>query len=161
MEATVIAVMSALVAAVAAVAATLQVRLVRKQTKYAEDVAIATLYHRTGHQFVELDRFFVDHPELRPFFYSGAHVPKDILLKNQIEACAEMLFDLAEVCHANHSVLKGTAKDWDRYFSFIYTNSPALREYSESTATCIPWWFSEPLCNCRKRELPDQSWRQS
>jgi hypothetical protein len=139
MEATVIAVISVLIATTAAVATAWQARLIRKQMQHEQNVAVATLYHTITHQFVELDRFFVDRPELRPFFYEGAGIPSDDpVLRSRVEAVAEMLFDLAESCHANNRVLEKIATDWDKYFSFIYACSPALRQYAKDHGHLYP-----------------------
>jgi hypothetical protein len=84
--------------------------------------------------------FFVDRPELRPYFYEDKPLPKDEHERARLDAASEMLADLAEsvIACGPGSVLDRSwigpglgpmAIDWNEYFAFLFQNSPALRAY--------------------------------
>jgi hypothetical protein len=135
---TLVTIASAVVAMLAAVAAGWQAGLIRKQVRHDRDLATATLYQSIAGRFVEIDKFFVDRPQLRPYFYDDEALPADDMLRNQVLASAEMIFDLAECCYASAPVLRGRASDWDQYFGLLYRNSPALRAYAADYAQFYP-----------------------
>jgi hypothetical protein len=87
------------------------------------------LYFSIANSFKELDIFFVDRPELRPYFYEGKPMPTDERERASVDATSEMLADLAESAIACGPGLGPLAVDWNKYFAFIYRNSPALRDY--------------------------------
>jgi hypothetical protein len=77
---------------------------------------------------------FVDHPELRPYFYDdNIPVPEDDKEKSRIFATAEMLAD-----HWESTILSEESLDpnvhglWLIYMMGIYCKSPSLREFLEN-----------------------------
>jgi hypothetical protein len=138
MVTTVLAIVGAIIASIAALAGAIQAHLVRKQSEHASKLALATLHQQIAKQFIEFDAFFVDRPYLYPFFYQNAQVTRKTKYATQIRMTAEMIFDLAEFCHANKAVLGTLAHDWDNYFHNLYVQSPALQEYAEQYAKYYP-----------------------
>ena len=126
MTTTLIAVFGVVVAVLAVVAAAVQAVLLRRQIKESSDVALATLYQQIARQFIEFDVFFVDRPYLYEFFYANAPVAADSSRAIEVRMTSEMLFDLAEYCHANKAALGTLAHDWENYFHNLYKSSPAL-----------------------------------
>ena len=120
---------SLLLAAIAAIIALWQGRLLRKQIENGRQVNSADLYFRVANSLRDLDIFFVDRPELRPFFYENKKLPRSKREKDRLSAAAEMLVDLAESVIACGPGLGSLAVDWDKYFTFLYRNSEALRKY--------------------------------
>lgn len=74
---------------------------------------------------------FVDHPELRAYFYGDElPVPEDTILKNQVFAAAEMLADHWESTMLSDDTLNSEVDElWRIYMLGIYCRSPALREF--------------------------------
>lgn len=74
---------------------------------------------------------FVDHPELRCYFYGDEFpVPEDPVLKDQVFAAAEMLADHWESTMLSDDALNSEVDAlWRIYMLGIYCRSPALREF--------------------------------
>ncbi len=74
---------------------------------------------------------FVDHPELRAYFYGNdLPLPEDAILKNQVFAAAEMLADHWESTMLSDDTLNNEVDAlWRIYMLGIYCRSPALREF--------------------------------
>jgi len=74
---------------------------------------------------------FVDHPELRAYFYGDdLPVPENSVLKNQVFAAAEMLADHWESTMLSYDTLNSEVDAlWRIYMIGIYCRSPALREF--------------------------------
>jgi hypothetical protein len=118
-----------ILALVAAIIALWQGRLLRKQIETDQRTTQTDLYFRVANSFRDLDLFFVDHPELRPFFYQNKKLPRSGRKRAQLSAAAEMVVDLAESVIACGPGLGALAVDWHKYFAFLYRNSEALRKY--------------------------------
>jgi hypothetical protein len=59
----------------AAVAAIWQGYILRKELRHSQRSTEADLYFRVHSAMLELDTFFVDRPELRPYFYETSGRP--------------------------------------------------------------------------------------
>jgi hypothetical protein len=79
-----------------------------------------------------------DRPHLRPFFFDNREPPRQGDRRAEVESTAEMIWDLAEYCHANTPVLGDQAHDWDKYFAKLHEHSPALRAYDLESGHFYP-----------------------
>jgi len=125
-------------ALVAAIIALWQGYLLRKQVENDRRVNEVDLYFRVASTLKDLDVFFVDRPELRPYFYENKRLPRSKRKQAQLSAAAEMLVDLAESIIACGPGLGTMAVDWHKYFAFLYRNSAALRKYWEDYSYYYP-----------------------
>lgn len=113
----------------AAAVALWQGYLLRRQIEDSRKVNEVELYFRVASQLKDLDAFFVDRPDLRPYFYENKRLPRSSRQRYRMEAVAEMLCDLAESVIACAPGLGSMAIDWNKYFAFMYHNSAPLRAY--------------------------------
>jgi len=127
-----------LLALVAAIIALWQGYLLRKQLENDRRVNEVDLYFRVANSLRDLDVFFVDRPELRPYFYENKRLPRNKRKQAQLSAAAEMLVDLAESVIACGPGLGPMAVDWHKYFAFLYRNSEALRKSWEDYSYYYP-----------------------
>lgn len=116
-------------ALVAAIIALWQGYLIRNQLQQNQRLNEVDVYFRIANSMRDLDIFFVDRPELRPYFYENKKLPRDKLLLDRLDAASEMLIDLAESVIASTPLLGNMAVDWHKYFTFVYHNSEALRQH--------------------------------
>ncbi|MHB8829366.1 MAG: hypothetical protein ACYC6Q_07550 [Syntrophales bacterium] len=86
----------------------------------------------------EISRIFVDHPDLRPYFYDGKPITKDDPNFNAVMAVSEMYLDFLDSFQDNYVfTLPGMATNgefrllWDRYFKDMFASSPALCAYAK------------------------------
>jgi hypothetical protein len=122
----------------AAVIALWQGYLLRKQIENDRRVNEIDLYFRVANSLRDLDAFFVDRPELRPFFYENRRLPRNKREQARLSATSEMIVDLAESVIACGPGLGALAIDWHKYFAFIYRNSEALRKYWDEYSYYYP-----------------------
>jgi hypothetical protein len=127
-----------LLALIAATIALWQGYLLRRQVEHERRVTEVDLYFRIANSLRDLDVFFVDRPELRPYFYENKRLPRSKREKARLSAAAEMLVDLAESVIACSPGLGAMAVDWNKYFAFLYRNSEALRKYWEEYSHYYP-----------------------
>jgi hypothetical protein len=122
----------------AAIIALWQGYLLRKQVENDRRVNEVDLYFRVANSLRDLDIFFVDRPELRPYFYENKRLPRSKREQARLSAASEMLVDLAESIIACAPGLGDMALDWNKYFAFLYHNSEALRKYWEEFSYYYP-----------------------
>lgn len=122
--------LSGIVVAVAAMGGTLwQGHLLRRQLTQTEQISRSQFYHDIAARFVELNRLFVDRPELWKYFHAGCAAPTDEAGRAMVNSVSAMVANLADVCYTNDKILSDLFSDWDRYFRYIYSNSPSFREF--------------------------------
>ena len=121
-------------ALVAAVVAIWQGNLLRKELQHSQRSMNADLQFRVHSVMQELDKFFVDRPELRPYFYDNKRPPKRKCERDRVDATAEMIVDLAEsIVDPGHG-LEAVSVGWNKFFTSLYKNSEALRKHWEENS---------------------------
>jgi hypothetical protein len=126
-----------LLAIVAAAIALWQGYLLRRQIEYGRQVNQVDLYFRVASVMKDVDIFFADRPDIKPYFYHNKR-PRGARQRHQMESVAEMFIDLAECVIACQPGLGPMAFDWHKYFTFLYRNSPALRAVWEEYSYYYP-----------------------
>ena len=107
----------------------------------ARNASFATVYQGLASQMHDIDKFFVQNPELRGHFYSNAQLPAAEPELGRVLAIAEMIVDFADNFAAQSRSLEGYQQGWAEYFQFVYTQSPALRVYWKDNAA----WYHDDL----------------
>jgi hypothetical protein len=102
--------------------------LVRQQLRQAERLAKAQFYQSLTKALGEMQRLFVDRPDLRPLFYENK-VAQGKSQHQRALAMAGLIVDMAEGCIAAEPALTDLYGDWDDHLHFLYSRSPAIREY--------------------------------
>lgn len=90
----------------------------------------AALDMRLLERMLEIDRFFIEHHELRPYILEGIEKPTEEALRAQVEGCADMLIDFADLVAATgrHDQLSRADYDsWADFLQLYFRNSPAIR----------------------------------
>ena len=128
MSPTEVAILSIIVALLASIFAAWQAYLVRQQVRHAQRIATAQFYQSLTKAFAEMQRMFVDRPDLRPFFYEN-EVAHDESQHQRALAMAGSIVDVAEGCIAAEPALPDLYGDWDDHLHLLYSRSPAIREY--------------------------------
>ena len=123
-----LAVGSAAVAFMAVVFAAWQAALVRRQLELTDRVNVATFYQGVSKVTIDLEKIFIERPDLRPLFYEGRE-PRDDAQRQQALSVAACFADAAEICIAAEKVLPALMGDWDAFFHHIFVSSPAFQEY--------------------------------
>ncbi|WP_412746342.1 hypothetical protein [Krasilnikovia sp. MM14-A1004] len=128
MSTTALAVLGIAVALMASLFAAWQAQLVRQQLRHAERIAKAQFHQSLTQSTAEMHRIFLDRPELRPLFYENK-IASDGTEHQRALAMAGFIVDLAEGCIAAEPALTDLYGDWDDHMHFLYSRSPAIREF--------------------------------
>jgi hypothetical protein len=108
-----------------------------------EQIEVSLRERKSSHIF-ELHHMFVDHPEVRPYFYDGRELTADTPepLRSLVETAAEMHLDVfsqittdIEEFPEHHESSQTTV----RWIRDMFDSSPVLRTYLEKRAT----WYRE------------------
>jgi hypothetical protein len=76
---------------------------------------------------------FIEHPELRPYFYDNKPLPQDETEREKVFAAAEMLCDFFEyVVHGRTTMAKQLRQGWLTYMRAMYSDSTCLQHYLEN-----------------------------
>ena len=73
-----------------------QIGGVHQQVRRLEDSLDLQSYGAVNNQISELDRIFIDRPELRPFFYENRDWPSKKLLRDRVTSVAERKLDFID-----------------------------------------------------------------
>ena len=88
--------------------------------------------------FRELDRTFIEYPDLRPYFYDGKPVGVDDPNHNRVQAAAELVLDTFEwIWYRQENLNAEDEKGWQTYIAETYFSSPALQQHY----TRYPSWY--------------------
>jgi len=90
--------------------------------------------HRIYQMMLDIDRFFVEHADLRPYIYDSATIPDeyrpDSPESNQILATIEMMVDFMECTFTQLELMPIHQRlGWINYFVGVSQTSPLLRQY--------------------------------
>jgi hypothetical protein len=100
------------------------------QARYMARSTRASVYQAIADQMMSIDRLFIDHPELRPYFYGKKAAPSRGLNHERVAAATELFVDFMDnvVVQTPHipEYLSGT---WTRYFRDVAASSPSIREF--------------------------------
>lgn len=89
-----------------------------------------------------MTRFFIDNPNLRPFFYDNKGVGSADSEFTTLRAITEMVADFSEHIYLQLPNLPSDIREgWESYVKHLYKNSPALRLHFENRETAA--WYSQ------------------
>jgi hypothetical protein len=91
--------------------------------------------------WVGIDQFFVQHPELRPFFYRAKPMDNslDETLQRKVEAAAEMILDcMANVFHQFPNLGPEEREAYGNFLKDRYQTQPAFRQFVDEYERWYP-----------------------
>lgn len=136
------AIVGVLVAVAAFGTAYYQAVLTRRTTE-------AQAWQGVNEQANYLSGMFIDHPELRPYFYDGVPISKNDPNYNKVMSYAELYLNFIDDLGDDYVyALKGMEENgkyrryWDRTFKDTFAMSPALQAYAKEEQAWYPTDFS-------------------
>lgn len=119
-----------------------------------------TTYRSATDLMLEVDRVFVAHPELRPYFYDDKACPPGHADYNLVEAVAELELDVLEcIWDGRHNYSDDDRESWAKYIKDTLGKSPALRTMHGDPAKA-DWYptLDELLTAGAHAVAPQQGW---
>jgi hypothetical protein len=118
---------------------TWQTRAVARQTAISNSIAGASVLNDVLSGLREVYMVFIEHPELRPYFYGKKRMPTSRRARRQVNTVAEMLADVLESGTFEYQLAPASESSdiWESYCLHMLAQSPTLydlaRKYPE-------WW---------------------
>ena len=119
----------------------LQTRELAKQTRVANSLAGASTLAAQSAQLATALVALVEHPELRPHFYSGLPSPSDPATQSRIATIAELFADAIESSLQASGLVEsfaGNDSDWRSYAAGHCRSSPAVEQVVRDHAGWYP-----------------------
>ena len=118
----------------------------RAQGLAQRDATLVIVYQNMTAQMADMNRFFLEHLDLRPYFFDGK-VPSERRgdERERVLAAAEMYLNVMDNVLTQLPTLSrgGVATDWEAYFRDVYRSSPAIREFWDQHGAA--WFANSPL----------------
>lgn len=107
------------------------VYVLRKQTEVAAEQTKLLAYQNISAQMVAVDRFFIEHVELRAYIYDDKVISEEDELYPEVLATAEMMMDFMDGVFNMRPYMPEYPWDesWGRYFEDLVDSSPAIRHF--------------------------------
>ena len=134
-----------------------QTREMSKQNRIGAKSALISVYKEISSVMLEIDKMFLEYPDLRKYFYDGAVLRKKTRKYNQALSIAEWFLDFMDMfvvmgkAAPEHPGVSLPWQDWNVFFREIYSTSPIIREYW--AAHCN--WYNETLAQIFE-DLPNE-----
>lgn len=115
--------------------------LVRDEDRSARATR-AGVYQSLVQLMIDIDRIYIDRPELRCYFYDGADEPEDLLARSRVSALAETYADLMDnfLTQAQH-LPEHLSGPYSAYFEDLARSSPAIRRFWRENRE----WYPEEM----------------
>ena len=103
----------------------------------------ATVYQNITATMLDIDRFFIDQPELKKYFYDDEKLAKKNVDYPRVQSIAEMILDFADFTLEHKPHMKDYPwHQWEKYFKYVYDHSPVMRDYWEEVKD-MDWYDKE------------------
>lgn len=122
------------------------VAFIIRQIEEASNTNRAQLFDATAGRIFDLNRIFIDAPELRPYFYDGRDIEGlDSLLRDKVEAVAEIhieFFDTELLRQRQFTKTLEGMPDFDGWIRGVLRTSPAVcRRLAADAALGEKGWY--------------------
>ncbi len=122
-----------------------QNKIISMQTRYALQSVEGNIYSNITTQSLAEDEIFINHPELRPYFYAGKVLEPNDPLKHQVHAAAEYVLDFFDSLESQlkkyPSLWIHEKREWEANIVDQCAWSPVLCHYLDANRN----WYSEEL----------------
>ena len=123
---------------VALVGLYLVIRQIKKLEIQIKSGSSASLYS----QMIEIDRYFIDHPEYKPYIYGNKGISDTDADYDRIRSLAEMMSDLIEHAYLQRESLPSDVwPRWVDYIRYLYDSSPIIREHLHESGK----WYADNI----------------
>lgn len=143
--ATGLALLSILLVVLSFLAYIVELRSLHRQNRAIGAQNIAQVMHDLNKQFLEM-------PELRPYFAGGLEVPTDDdILRARVEVMAEMFVDFMTMTLNQAPLLpEDHVAGWRLYFADLAKGSPAIQDYWRANCS----WYEGPVWDLIDASVP-------
>jgi hypothetical protein len=148
--------LSLIISAAGFIAVIITIYLLNRQTRMSDRELRENLLIPLKTQQLELDKLFVEHPQIRKYFYQGEIISEDKSDEYaRVAAVAEYMLDhfAAVMSHTTTDGKPLISTIWREYLKDCFVNSPILCTTLEKYSR----WYPRELSNIKKEALNDRS----
>lgn len=131
--------------------------MIWRQAQYAHHAAMSQIYQNTADSFATLQRYFIDHPEYKPYFYDGKSIETSDLEYVRVSSISEFWL------HAVHNLTihrrymsEYPWYVWERSLRDVYNTSPILQHFLHEH----PHWYTDEVHRILTGNLPSRALEQ-
>lgn len=126
--------------------------LTRNQTALIAKSLEGNIHQSSASQMFDVDSIFINHPEMRPYFYSRKEINEDDPAYNKALAISEFLLDYFGSILIQRKQYPNVwpTNWWHPYFVDLFANSPLLCHRLKATKE---WYIEEMLQLMREGEM--------
>ena len=109
---------------------TLTLVMIWRQALYAHHTAMSQVYQNTANDFSTVQRYFIDNPEYRPYFYDGKSIDAVDPEYVRVSAIAEFFLHAVHNLTIHRRYMREYPWNvWERSLRDIYNKSPILQQF--------------------------------
>lgn len=124
------AISQALVSCIGLPGLVISLLLLWRQSREQTIATRAMIHQNLTTTMIDIDKFFIEHPELKPYFYNNADIAEHDPDYARVQSTAEMFLDFADFVLMHKPEMKNYPWDeWEDYFLEIYAHSPMTRRF--------------------------------
>jgi|GEM_PF-2907381 len=125
------------------VAVIISLLILGRQTRILTEAGICGIYQSFSSHLYSINEVFIEHPELRPCFYSGKHLAQNDPMHARAVSVAEYLLDLFDSIITQEGKLRQLwpQTNWRQYIGDSFARSPLLCEHLVELRS----WYSDEL----------------
>lgn len=117
--------------------------LTRSQTTSMAQSLKENIHEISSNQMFDMDKVFIDHPEMRPYFYARKDISENDPSYQRALAISEYLLDYFGSILVQRKRFPNVwpSNWWYPYFTYVFANSPLLCRQLKETKE----WYTEEL----------------
>jgi hypothetical protein len=104
--------------------------MIWRQAQYAHHAAMSQVYQNTADDFANLQRYFMDNHEFKPYFYDGKTIDSSRPEYGRVSAIAEFLLHAVHNLTIHRRYMREYPwQVWEKSLRDIYNRSPILQKF--------------------------------
>jgi hypothetical protein len=134
--------------------AIVSVALVLYQIKNLVASIHSQTYQRIYELMIQIDRFFIENPTIKPYFYPSANIVPEDVEREKLLSVSEMMIDYFDsVYHQRVCMPPRTFDGFKEYMQSIFRNSEILQEYLKISGR--EKWYPKDFLACIRGGLEE------
>ena len=127
--------------------------MIWRQAQYAHHTSMSQVYQNTADGFATLQRFFVDHPEYRPYFYDSKCITTSDPEYARVSSIAEFWLHAANNLTIHRRYMGEYPWDvWEGSLRDVYNRSPILQLFLHEH----PNWYTDEVHRILTGRVPSE-----
>lgn len=128
--------------------------MIWRQAQYTHHAAMSQVYQNTANDFATVQRYFVENPEYRPYFYDGKSLDMSDPEYVRVSAIAEFFLHAAHNLTIHRRYMQEYPWHvWERSLRDIYNKSPILQQFLHEH----PDWYTDEVHRILTGRSPTRS----